>query len=186
MALYGWALRVGVGIRTNKERGTQLLQQSKHVIARAYCLLFGIGHFAVQQDREEAYRLLRTECETSDPHVQYLLGLCFDVGYGCKMDKAHAFKWYEGSGNHLDALNNLAFLLDRQYAPIADRHRAIALLRQSAMQGYAVAQFSIGYVYECGKSGVVQKDIEQAKHWYSLSAEEGNEDAVKALNRLAE
>eukprot|EP00698_Gefionella_okellyi_P016209 TRINITY_DN4629_c0_g1_i4.p1 TRINITY_DN4629_c0_g1~~TRINITY_DN4629_c0_g1_i4.p1 ORF type:complete len:231 (+),score=34.44 TRINITY_DN4629_c0_g1_i4:138-830(+) len=67
MALYSWALSLGIGIRMNRARGEQLLQQSNHVNARAGCALY------VEQDFEEAYRLLSTECDASDPHVQCLL-----------------------------------------------------------------------------------------------------------------
>eukprot|EP00698_Gefionella_okellyi_P018865 TRINITY_DN5709_c0_g1_i3.p2 TRINITY_DN5709_c0_g1~~TRINITY_DN5709_c0_g1_i3.p2 ORF type:complete len:121 (+),score=26.58 TRINITY_DN5709_c0_g1_i3:40-363(+) len=107
MALYGWALFEGVGIGMDEERGERLLQQSKHEIARGYCALFGIG---VDGDDEQAYRLLRTHCDTSDPHVQYMLGRCYHLGRGCQEDEAQAMQCYERAGNHVGALYSVALM----------------------------------------------------------------------------
>jgi TPR repeat protein len=41
----------------------------------------------------------------------------------------------------------------------------------------------LGEFYERGKG--VEKDLEQAIYWYTLSAEQGYEKAKKALKRLA-
>eukprot|EP00698_Gefionella_okellyi_P018243 TRINITY_DN5449_c0_g3_i6.p1 TRINITY_DN5449_c0_g3~~TRINITY_DN5449_c0_g3_i6.p1 ORF type:complete len:214 (-),score=47.69 TRINITY_DN5449_c0_g3_i6:147-722(-) len=177
MALYGWAMDTGAGIGKNSQRGEQLLQQSKHLTARAYCTLFGFG---MDEDDKEAFRLLSTECDTSDPHVQYLLGLCYQWGYGCKEDKAQAIQCYERAGSHMQASNKLATLLERQDS-IADRRRAITLYRQGATQGDSDAQFWLGFRYEHGLPGVLEADIAQAKHWYSLAAEQG---LLSALHRL--
>ena len=45
-------------------------------------------------------------------------------------------------------------------------------------------QFNLGECYEQGKG--VKQDINQAIHWYTLSAEQGYEDAIEALERLKE
>ncbi len=55
-------------------------------------------------------------------------------------------------------------------------------MRKSAEQGNAQAQCNLGYMYESG-DGVI-KDKEEAIKWYKKSAEQGNKDAKKALNRL--
>eukprot|EP00698_Gefionella_okellyi_P018566 TRINITY_DN5579_c1_g1_i1.p1 TRINITY_DN5579_c1_g1~~TRINITY_DN5579_c1_g1_i1.p1 ORF type:complete len:205 (-),score=46.39 TRINITY_DN5579_c1_g1_i1:32-562(-) len=174
MALYGWAWYEGAVIRENS--CAQLLEQSKHVIARAFWTLCGIG------DEEEGYRLLTTECDTSDPHVQYLLGRCFQYGFGCEQDGEQAMQHFERAGNHIMALIKIACLLNSSYRSISDRRRAIALYSQAATQGYV--RVSLGSWYERGIPGVLEKDIVEAKHWYLLSAEQGDEEAVEALKRL--
>eukprot|EP00698_Gefionella_okellyi_P025724 TRINITY_DN9500_c0_g2_i1.p2 TRINITY_DN9500_c0_g2~~TRINITY_DN9500_c0_g2_i1.p2 ORF type:complete len:118 (-),score=22.44 TRINITY_DN9500_c0_g2_i1:33-344(-) len=92
MALYGYAVHGGVGCRKDAQRGAQVLQKSRHVIARVHCLLCGIG---TQVDYIEAFRLLSTECDASDPHVQYLLGVCYCRGFGCARDEALAEQCFE-------------------------------------------------------------------------------------------
>eukprot|EP00698_Gefionella_okellyi_P026018 TRINITY_DN9793_c0_g3_i1.p1 TRINITY_DN9793_c0_g3~~TRINITY_DN9793_c0_g3_i1.p1 ORF type:complete len:201 (-),score=50.06 TRINITY_DN9793_c0_g3_i1:72-632(-) len=183
MALYGYALRLGAGISKNKQRGTQLLQQSKHATARPYCALRAIG---MDEDANEAFRLLTKECDTSDPHVQYLLGLCYANGYGCTPDKANALQCYKRAGNHVGAMSNLAtLLLNLEDCALADHHRGIALLRQAATQGFAYAQYDLGGWFQYGLHGVLEKDIAQAKHWYSLAIAQGHKTAVWATERLA-
>eukprot|EP00698_Gefionella_okellyi_P007919 TRINITY_DN1939_c0_g1_i5.p1 TRINITY_DN1939_c0_g1~~TRINITY_DN1939_c0_g1_i5.p1 ORF type:complete len:148 (-),score=18.78 TRINITY_DN1939_c0_g1_i5:18-419(-) len=81
MALYGWALSDGVGIAQDEPRGNQLLRQCKHSMARVWCLLYGIG--CVEQDDNTCFEMLNTECDTSDPHVQFMLGVCHHYGWGC-------------------------------------------------------------------------------------------------------
>eukprot|EP00698_Gefionella_okellyi_P024477 TRINITY_DN8649_c0_g1_i1.p2 TRINITY_DN8649_c0_g1~~TRINITY_DN8649_c0_g1_i1.p2 ORF type:complete len:203 (+),score=45.21 TRINITY_DN8649_c0_g1_i1:60-611(+) len=181
MALCGCVLHDGEEHSTNKERVTQFLHRSKHVIARAYCLLCGFG---MHEDQAEAYRLLNSECDTSDPHVQYLLGWCYASGAGCNEDNAQAVQCYERAGNHVEALSNSADLLNRHYHSAIDRLRSVALYRQAATQGDAYAQHQLGYLYKHGIPGMLEKDIVQAKHWLSLAAKDGNEHSVSALRGL--
>eukprot|EP00698_Gefionella_okellyi_P018244 TRINITY_DN5449_c0_g4_i1.p1 TRINITY_DN5449_c0_g4~~TRINITY_DN5449_c0_g4_i1.p1 ORF type:complete len:200 (-),score=40.77 TRINITY_DN5449_c0_g4_i1:98-655(-) len=180
MALYGWALFNGVGIHANEERALQLLQQSKHVISRAYCSLRGFG---VDEDEGEGYRLLSTECDTSDPHVQFLLGQCCECGWGCKDDyEAQIVQCYERAGNHIDALNRLSVRLNYRADHTANC-RGIEFCRQAATQGDSAAQFRLGCWYQRGRPGVLKKDIAQAKHWYSLAAEQDHQRAAIALEQ---
>eukprot|EP00698_Gefionella_okellyi_P017704 TRINITY_DN5221_c0_g1_i1.p1 TRINITY_DN5221_c0_g1~~TRINITY_DN5221_c0_g1_i1.p1 ORF type:complete len:134 (+),score=17.54 TRINITY_DN5221_c0_g1_i1:29-403(+) len=109
------------------------------------------------------------EGDTSDLHVHYLLGRCYHWGLGCTRDKVQAAVCYERAGNHIMALYCLAELLNQQDRPIAERQRAVALYRQAATQGCADAQFSLGEIYEEAIPGVLERDVEQAKHWYSLA-----------------
>eukprot|EP00698_Gefionella_okellyi_P023249 TRINITY_DN7877_c0_g1_i4.p1 TRINITY_DN7877_c0_g1~~TRINITY_DN7877_c0_g1_i4.p1 ORF type:complete len:203 (+),score=54.26 TRINITY_DN7877_c0_g1_i4:88-609(+) len=167
------------------DKASRLLQRSKHAIARAYCLLYLIGVYEDEDKADaEAFQLLTTECDTSDPHALFLLGWCYDDGYGCAQDKAQAFQCYERAGNDIEALMGLADLLFQQQDPVADS-RAIALYRQAATQHCSRAQHILGIYYASGLPGVLlDKDIAQAKHWYSLAAEQGNCYAVNALKRL--
>eukprot|EP00698_Gefionella_okellyi_P013787 TRINITY_DN3793_c0_g2_i3.p1 TRINITY_DN3793_c0_g2~~TRINITY_DN3793_c0_g2_i3.p1 ORF type:complete len:212 (-),score=39.25 TRINITY_DN3793_c0_g2_i3:971-1519(-) len=180
MALYGWALGYGVCIAQDEPRGKQFLHQSKNPMARAWCILYRL---VGTPDRNAGFIVLTTECDTSDPHVQYLLGDCYMLQYNtCAVDKGALCN--EHAGNHIQALNNLAELLDRRSSPISDRQRGIALYRQAATQGYANAQYCLGECFERGIPGVLEKDIAQAKHWYSLSAAQRYLRAAHALGRL--
>eukprot|EP00698_Gefionella_okellyi_P023247 TRINITY_DN7877_c0_g1_i1.p1 TRINITY_DN7877_c0_g1~~TRINITY_DN7877_c0_g1_i1.p1 ORF type:complete len:211 (+),score=60.93 TRINITY_DN7877_c0_g1_i1:88-633(+) len=179
------------------DKASRLLQRSKHAIARAYCLLYLIGVYEDEDKADaEAFQLLTTECDTSDPHVQYLLGWCYVFGYGCAVDEAQAVECYERAGNHFGALYHLAEMLWKRSRSAADRQRAIALYRHSATQGDVYSQFCLAKCYEDGIPDVLEKDIAQAKHWYSfaaeqgddwysLAAEHGDDKAAEALQRLS-
>ena len=56
-------------------------------------------------------------------------------------------------------------------------------LRRAADQGLPLAQLSLGVAYALGHG--VQQDFVSAHMWFSLSAAQGNQDAVKDRDRAA-
>eukprot|EP00698_Gefionella_okellyi_P018823 TRINITY_DN5688_c2_g1_i2.p1 TRINITY_DN5688_c2_g1~~TRINITY_DN5688_c2_g1_i2.p1 ORF type:complete len:184 (+),score=30.02 TRINITY_DN5688_c2_g1_i2:385-936(+) len=172
MALYGWALFNRLGVPRDVDRGQRLVQQSTHIIARAMCLLSGFG---VMQSFTEAYRVLSTECDTSDPQVQCMLGGFLLLGQGCTIDPAHAIRCYERAGNHVDALLMLGVAVHSGLGLPEDFVRAVQLYRQAAEQGYADAQYSIGIMYADGEG--VSMDRQQARHWLQMAADQGHQHA---------
>ena len=61
--------------------------------------------------------------------------------------------------------------------------RMAEFFRKAAEQGEAIAQFNLGNMYVQGHG--VAKDYVQAHLWLSLSAAQGDEDALKLRNRIA-
>ncbi len=59
----------------------------------------------------------------------------------------------------------------------------VARNRQAALAGDAVAQYNLGNMYRLGYQ--VAADLGQAVHWLTLSARQGNADAVRTLEHLA-
>ena len=56
------------------------------------------------------------------------------------------------------------------------------LVKVAAEQGYAPAQFHLGFMYEYGQG--MPQDDEQAAHWYRKAAEQGDADAQFSLGIL--
>jgi len=54
--------------------------------------------------------------------------------------------------------------------------------KAAAEQGYAAAQYNLGYCYEKG-FGVTTK-LNEVMKWYRLAADNGNDKAKKALTKL--
>eukprot|EP00698_Gefionella_okellyi_P019077 TRINITY_DN5799_c0_g1_i3.p1 TRINITY_DN5799_c0_g1~~TRINITY_DN5799_c0_g1_i3.p1 ORF type:complete len:205 (+),score=41.30 TRINITY_DN5799_c0_g1_i3:52-615(+) len=148
MALCGWALCEGVGVAQDKPRGEEWLLQSNHSMARAWCLLWGFG---VAEDQDAAFEVLNTECDTSDPHVQYLLGISHYYGWECVQNDTQAIEWYERAGNHVGALFNLGYLFEHGIGVVRNDARAAVLYRPSAEQGDRDAQYCLARLYEQGK-----------------------------------
>ena len=65
-----------------------------------------------------------------------------------------------------------------------DYAKAKEWYEKAAAQGEVFAQYNLGEMYELGK-GVAQ-DYAKAREWYEKAAAQGFEDAVAALERLAE
>eukprot|EP00698_Gefionella_okellyi_P017911 TRINITY_DN5314_c0_g2_i1.p1 TRINITY_DN5314_c0_g2~~TRINITY_DN5314_c0_g2_i1.p1 ORF type:complete len:195 (+),score=45.09 TRINITY_DN5314_c0_g2_i1:39-587(+) len=175
MALYGWALYCSVGIAEDGARATELLQQSKHPLARTTCAMYLIEG----EPREEACQRLSTECDTSDLHVQYLLGWCLYNGLGCTTDFSAAVRCFERAGNHVRALYCLATAVELGCGVRRDNTRAAKLYEQAAEQGYAVAQFNLGQMHRVGKG--VPQSYQHAKHWMQMAADQGHRTALDML-----
>eukprot|EP00698_Gefionella_okellyi_P015382 TRINITY_DN4337_c0_g1_i2.p1 TRINITY_DN4337_c0_g1~~TRINITY_DN4337_c0_g1_i2.p1 ORF type:complete len:199 (+),score=41.53 TRINITY_DN4337_c0_g1_i2:37-597(+) len=184
MALYGWTLDWGVCIARDESRGKQLVQQSKIPMAHALRLVFVLDGSGGAPDQAACFKVLTTECDASDPHVQWMLGVCYDCGLTFKEDEPQAVQCYERAGNHIVALNNRALLVSRAGGCAFDPQRSIELLTQSARQGYSLAQQRLAGCYERGFPGVSGKDIALAKYWYSLAAEQGSEMAAYSLKQM--
>lgn len=63
-----------------------------------------------------------------------------------------------------------------------DYAEAAKWYQKAAQQGIAMAQLSLGGLYEIGQG--VSKDITQAAKWYQKAAEQGNQDAQYSLGML--
>eukprot|EP00698_Gefionella_okellyi_P013786 TRINITY_DN3793_c0_g2_i1.p1 TRINITY_DN3793_c0_g2~~TRINITY_DN3793_c0_g2_i1.p1 ORF type:complete len:201 (-),score=27.39 TRINITY_DN3793_c0_g2_i1:145-660(-) len=157
MALYGWALGYGVCIAQDEPRGKQFLHQSKNPMARAWCILYRL---VGTPDRNAGFIVLTTECDTSDPHVQQMLGNCYLYGWGCAVDRNRAVECFERAGNHVIALTTYGSLF-------AEGAKAVELCRQAAEQGFHPAMFALARIYEDGK--IVPQDSDQARHWYTTA-----------------
>ena len=60
-----------------------------------------------------------------------------------------------------------------------DNAEALRWYRAAAEQGYAAAQYNLGYMYRSGKG--VTRDLAAAERWYTLAAEQGYGDAAAEL-----
>ena len=61
---------------------------------------------------------------------------------------------------------------------------ALPLYQYLAEQGNPGAQSNLGYMYGTGQ-GVTQ-DYNQAVYWYNKAADQGNQKAIAALNKLSQ
>ena len=61
-------------------------------------------------------------------------------------------------------------------------HKAFVWWMRGVEMEYPTAQNRVGEMYEKGRG--VEKDYMKAVYWYTLAAEQGYEDAIKALERL--
>ena len=64
------------------------------------------------------------------------------------------------------------------------QEQAITWLTKAANQGDAEGQASLGMLYALGKG--VKADLINAHKWITLAADQGNEQAIKALKKLSD
>ena len=115
--------------------------------------------------------------------AQFQLGIVYELGRGVPPDGAEAVRWFRMA----------AFLgveVRRGRGVPQDYAESVKWYRAAAEQGYADAQFNLGFSYKEGRG--VPKDYVQAHKWFNLSTvstdldKEDKEAAVTLRDDLAE
>ena len=135
--------------------------------------MYDLG-WGVPKDNAEAVKWYRKAAEQGHAEAQHSLGGMYDLGVqGVPEDDAEAAKWYRKAAEQGDAsarrrLWGLIYEADSR----GDYETAHELVRPLAEQGDALAQYSLGEMYDLGE-GVPEDDAEAAK-WYRKAAEQGD------------
>lgn len=162
-------------------------------------------HYAAHKSPEavtKAVELYRKSAHKGCEFAQFALGKCYEFGYGVHVDRPQAIKWYEYAAEMRmdivepsnpfiqararDFLEWLDQLTEEERAAFDEqekREREAYLdpewVKQAAEQGDSRAQLQLAQWYEKGDG--MDQDDERAVFWFLESANQGNENAVKAL-----
>jgi hypothetical protein len=139
----------------------------------------------VAKDAVRGLALGRESAAAGSCFGQYLVGACYDEGYGCLFqDHAEAVRLYSlaAEQGHAVAQTNLGFMFERGRGVARDYAEAARLYRLAAAQGNAYAQNNLGVMFEHGQA--VAKDRAEAIRLYRLAAAQGHARAQANLKRL--
>ena len=109
--------------------------------------------------------------------AQWLLGRCYDEGFGLERNEIHAISWhlkaaeqgYPAAQNHIGSCYQYGNGVPR------DEAEAVEWYCKAAEQTYAIAQSNLGWCYDTG-CGVAQDETE-AVRWYRKAALQNDETA---------
>jgi TPR repeat protein len=118
---------------------------------------------------------LHQRAVSGDTAAQLELGLRYVTGTGIPPDERAALRWIGNAAAQGHAAAQFELGSYYTLAPHRDYQRAADLLRQSAQQGFAPAQTSLGMLYLAGEG--VPEDRIEAYAWLLLAAEQGERDA---------
>ena len=143
-------------------------------MAVAHCHYWGWN--GLEQDIEKSFEMfLKIEKETNGDHwAQYMLGGCYNYGYGTDQDHANAFNFYTKSaeqGGSL-AMDTLGCCYDDGDGCDHNMGKAFEWYEKSAKLGNSGAMCNVGACYENGEG--VAKDLNKAKEWYTKAAAQGD------------
>jgi TPR repeat protein/RNA polymerase-binding transcription factor DksA len=112
------------------------------------------------------------------------LGVCYESGQGVDIDLEKAAGYFETAMNngHVLAARNLANYYYRGKHFEVDRNKAADIWESLAKAGDILSAKDIGICYENGQGR--DKNLKQARAWYKIAADGGNEDAIKYLKEL--
>ena len=125
----------------------------------------------------------RSRAQQGNVKAQNNLGWMYENGRGVAQDYKEAVKWYRKAAmqGYADAQYNLGVRYANGEGVEQDDKEAVMWYRSVIIE-HVKAQYNLGWMYENGR-GVV-KSIPKAREWYKVAADQGNEDAEKALTKL--
>jgi TPR repeat protein len=134
-------------------------------------LLDGTG---IARDPALALTWFRIAARQGHAMAGNMVGRCLENGWGCEIDLTGAAQHYRQAADlGLDwGLYNYGQLLTRGRGVAPDMSAAYALFQQAAAMGHAKSMNLLGRFHHEGV--VVERNEEQAQHWYLLAAEGGD------------
>lgn len=104
--------------------------------------------------------------EKNDAYAQFLLGLSYYRGDGCKEDEKKAVFWWKkaASQNEPDALFRLGRCYISGYGVDKDEHKGFELVLQSAKKNCWEAQYYVAWRYF--KGDLVKKNVTECVEWF--------------------
>lgn len=124
---------------------------------------------------EAAVEPLKTLALQGNAYAQLYLGNMYGQGKGVEQDNKEALTWYmlaDTQGGLADAQYRLGVICEVGEMGVSQNFQVAAKwYRHAAEQGFALAQFKLGGLYDFGRG--VPQDYEEAVRWYRLAAEQG-------------
>ena len=138
-------------------------------------------------DYQRALEILRPIAVRGDAVAQSYLGTMHEQGNGVEQDAAKAFHWFEMAAQQAEPFAD--YRLGMHYASgevvEQDLGKAIVHFTRAAENGkFRDAQFNLGLIHEDGRG--TPRDLEAAKKWYMLAADQGNTNAMVNLAGILE
>ncbi len=158
-------------VKNNYETALELwLPLAKQGNFRAQFLIGSMYDFGqgVPENDSEAFKWYQLAAEQGESRALLFLGFMYDFGQGVPEDDREAFKWYQlaAEQGYAEAKNNIYVLAKNDFP------EALTVLLNDAKKGVAVAQYTLGSMYEIGEG--VLKDGKEAVKWYLLAAEQND------------
>ncbi|MBK7519242.1 MAG: SEL1-like repeat protein [Gammaproteobacteria bacterium] len=130
---------------------------------------FSIGGYEAASERLKTYAL------RVNAYAQLYLGHMYGEGNGVEQDNKMALAWYmlaDTHGNLPEAQYRLGVICEVGELGVSpDFQVAAKWYRRAAEQGFALAQFKLGGLYNFGRG--VPEDFEEAVRWYKPAADQG-------------
>jgi len=134
-------------------------------------LLSGVG---TEQDAIVALTWYLKAANAGDPGARHQVGLMYKNGIGTERDIAEAVRWFKLAmeQKNIGAITEFAWMLMNGDGMDEDKRAAFKLFKEIADLGIASIRNQVGIMYRDGIG--TEKNKENAKIYFDLSAEQGN------------
>ena len=128
------------------------------------------------KDFERAFGVAQ-KADKNNAEIQYIIGMCYLLGNGTKMDEGAAMQWFRKAAvqGYSAAQNDLGNCYVNGRGVVKDEVEAIKWYRKAADHGYAEAQNNLGIMYWYGKG--IERDDVVAASWFRKAAVQGYAEA---------
>jgi len=169
-------------IKLLEDKAFDKVAEAQHDLAALYTA----GQAGVTQNFERAAFWFEQAAHQNLPNAAYNLGVLYQQGLGQEQDIERALDWYRRAAlsGHAEAQYNLGTAYIESVGTRYNPAMAAAFFEQAAYAGIVEAAYNLGLILENGLLGEVRKDT--AMIWYRAAAENGNGDALQALQTLAQ
>lgn len=188
-ALVGVAYFMGDGIDINytdgfswsKKSADQGFAKGQHNVG--LCYENGMG---VSKDLSRAVYWYRKASEQGFPNAQFDLGRCLLNGIGTVQDDKEAVVWLSKAAEQgiADAQGLLGHCYFKGLGIQQNQTTAVHWFQKAVDQGHVASQAYLGYCYYTGQ-GIVQ-DKEKGESLIKMAANQGDKEAVEAMNHIKE
>ncbi|RGB24232.1 hypothetical protein C1646_773375 [Rhizophagus diaphanus] len=176
----------GTGTNVNKQKAFELFQKAANLGysegKRNIAYMYEKGE-GVDKDYVKSFELYQQLAGKNDLEAQYRY--CYDNGIGTSIDKRKAYTLFLKAtllnlalafknGESMENSCNKAFKLFKAIA--------FELYKKAADLEYDLAQYNLARMYK--ERNGIEKNMDQAIHWYGQSAKQGNEDAQNKIQEL--
>lgn len=136
--------------------------------------------FGVAKDESKALKMYRTAARGGSVNAMFHVGVCYEFGNGTPVDLEQARSWYQKGAQAGDA-----FAMERlgHLTMQCDPESGFEWFLRAAMNGVPTAMGTVGFCC-LGGSGTPE-DVEEAKKWLKMAADNGIEEAADALQQLS-
>jgi TPR repeat protein len=168
----------GYGVPQNYKKAiewyTKAAEQNDAGSQTALGDIFSNTYGVVDYDYSKALQWYRRAAALGDKFAHSRIGKMYEKGHGVSKSERIAKTWYAKSS----AIGN-----ERESGSFSEvESQVLSTNKLMASFGDAGSQFQLANMYQEGR--VVQKNLDEAKHWYIKAAEQGNKEAQVTLARI--
>ncbi len=142
-----------------------------------------------EEETTAAIGKLNESAVLGHPPAQLQLGELYKLGQGVEQDLGQARTWFRRSANggNVLAMHRIGVMTARGDGGLADTEEAIGWFELAANRGLVDSQYNLGAIYHPSNDGSASnvQDAAKAYYWYSLAANNGDEQAAPLAASVA-
>jgi len=150
-----------------------------------YFYYYAHNELGIEQDCEASFHWYSEAAKQGDALAQSKLGDLYVFGECVEKNFELAFHWHQKAAEQgvLESQVQLGHMYSEGLGVEANPTLGFQFSELAAKAGDPTAQFNLAELYRDGSS-VVPKNIETALYWFSLSADQGDDEAVVERDKL--